>query len=151
MNEQISYGDVAAWVALAAAILSPVITITIDKAFLYLTKMSDAKQKKDEAIAALISEILRASCSEPGKPPVLSSEAGKAIAYCSEKTAKYVVAYFTLWPDSQNAYRPSETSMHIFDKEDAPEIFGHATIRTTTQKLIEILMKESGCKTARRQ
>lgn len=150
MNNQISYGDIAAWIALASAVLSPVITIVIDRAFSYRIEIRKEKQKKKDAIALLASEILKASCTSPGTPPKLSDDAGKALAYCSEKTARYVIDYFLLWPSSQNSYRASETSMHIFDKEDAPDIYGCETIRTTTQKLIKMLTKESGHKKARR-
>ena len=143
--------DWPAWIALSAAILSPVFTIFVDKLFLYLSESRKERRERQEAIALLISEILRASCNKPGDPPVISAEAGKALAYCSEKTAKYVVSYFTLWPDYQAGFYPSEAPLRIFDKEDAPDPSYNWTIRTTTQKLIEILTKESGCKRARRR
>lgn len=143
--------DWPAWIALAAAVLSPVITIFVDKMFLYLSESREEKRKRQEAISLLISEILRASCHKPGDPPVISSEAGKALAYCSEKTAKYVVLYFMLWPDYKVDFFPYETPLRIFDKEDVLGHVGDWTIRTTTQKLIEMLTKESGCKRARRR
>lgn len=140
--------DWPAWIALAAAILSPILTIFIDKLFLYLSESRKEKRERQEAIALLISEILRASCHKPGDPPTISSEAGKALAYCSEKTARYVVSYFSLWPDYQVDFNPSETPLRIFDKEDVTDPISNWTIRTTTQKLIEMLTKESGCKRA---
>ena len=134
--------DWPAWIALAAAIMSPVVTILIDKLFQYLTLRASRVDAKKNAMSLLIADIAKASSCQVGHLPKLSEEGAKALVHCSPETCAAVIRYFGTWPEKNLATRDLEEPMYVFLEQG--EKYAADTIQSASEKLIQAIRCESG-------
>lgn len=144
INLKLLESDWPAWIALAAAIMSPVITIIIDKLFQYLTLRANRIDAKKNAMSLLIADIAKASAHPAGHSPQLSEEGAKALVYCSPETCAAVIRYFGEWPEANYPPRNSQAPIYVFPKDNGSG-YRQDTIQSASEKLIQAIRYESGC------
>lgn len=142
-ENQISLGDWPAWIALAAAMLSPVVTIVIDKIYQYQVKKMELEEQKKEAFAQLISDIVHAPAGGIDVKPQLSAVGAKALAYCSDSTVSAVMRYFSTWPTTSHAQDIMHEPMYIFERPNGETGYQRDNVQTATEKLIAAIKYES--------
>lgn len=133
----------AAWIALAAAILSPVITILIDKVYQYHMKKLELNEQKRAAFAQLISDIVHAPTCGYDKKPSLSNEGAKALSYCNEQIVAAVMRYFSTWPSSPHTLGIMQEALYVFERPKGNTGYQQDTVQTATEKLIAMIKIES--------
>ena len=133
--------DWPAWIALAAAVLSPVATILIDKVYQVAMAAMSRSDARKSAMALLIADIAKASSHPAGSPPELSTEAAKALVHCNPETCAAVLRYFSAWPETGHAIYSSESPIYVFPKLDGG--YQHDTIQSASEKLIQSIRYES--------
>lgn len=142
-GNQIGFGDWPAWIALAAAMFSPVVTIVIDKVYQYKVKKMELEAQRKEALAQLISDIVHAPAGGINVKPKLSATGAKALAYCSDKTVAAVMRYFSIWPTTQHAQDIMHEPMYIFERPNGETGYQRDNVQTATEKLIVTIKYES--------
>lgn len=133
--------DWPAWIALAAAILSPVATILIDKIHQVAMAAMSRSDARKSAMSLLVADIAKASSHPVENPPELSADAAKALVYCSPETCAAVIRYFGTWPRIRCSMSDLEEPLYIFPKDDGG--YCHDTIQSASEKLIQAIRHES--------
>lgn len=142
-ESQISVGDWPAWIALAAAMLSPIVTIVVDKVYQYKVKKMELEEQRKEALAQLISDIVHAPAGGIEIKPKLSETGAKALAYCSDSTVSAVMRYFSTWPTESCAQDIMHEPMYIFERPNGKTGYQRDTVQTASEKLIVSIKCES--------
>lgn len=142
-ENQINLGDWPAWIALAAAMLSPVATIVIDKIYQHKMRKIELEEQRKQALAQLISDIVHAPAGGIENKPELSTTGAKALAYCSDKTVAAVMRYFSTWPTKSCAQDIMREPMYIFERQNGETGYQRDTVQTAAEKLIVAIKYES--------
>lgn len=133
--------DWPAWIALAAAILSPVATILIDKVYQVAMAVMSRSDARKSAMSLLIADIAKASSHQAGDPPKLSTDAAKALVYCSPETCAAIIRYFGTWPQTSYCAQGIWNPLYVFPKGGGG--YHQDTIQSASEKLIQAIRYES--------